>query len=38
MLDKGPKGIVRTPEQEQEFFEIFKKIKELDLKAQSSTL
>ena len=34
MLDKGPKGIVRTPEQEQEFFEIFKKIKELDLKAQ----
>ena len=34
MLDKGPKGIVRTPEQEQQFFEIFKKIKELDLKFQ----
>ena len=34
MLDKGPKGIVRTPEQEQQFSEIFKKIKELDLKFQ----
>ena len=34
MLDKGPKGIVKTPEQEQQFLEFFKKIKELDLKAQ----
>ena len=34
MLDKGPKGIVKTPEQEQQFFEIFKKIKDLDSKVQ----
>ena len=34
MLDKGPKGIVKTQEQEQQFLEFFKKIKELDLKAQ----
>ena len=34
MLDKGPKGIVKTPEQEQKFFEIFKKIKDLDSKVQ----
>ena len=34
MLDKGPQGIVKTPEQEQQFFEIFKKIKDLDSKVQ----
>ena len=36
MLDKGQKGIVKTLEQEQQFLEFFKKIKELDLKAQKA--
>lgn len=34
MLDKGSKGIVKTPEQEQEFIKIINQIKELDVKAQ----
>ena len=38
MLDKGRKGIVKTPEQEQEFFKIINQIKELDVKAQKLSL